>query len=92
MTSKGLLASAMFTALLGGCTTTGRTPLVEDQYLGAAKKATMAAQIIDPAPVYEYLDPPTSGEHSAKAIDRYRKGTVKRPERVSSTASAGGPQ
>lgn len=86
------LAAFVLAGYLAGCTTTGKTALIEDQDLGAAKRATMAAQIIDPMPVYEYLDPPTSGENAAKAIDRYRKGAVKQPERVSSTASTGGPQ
>lgn len=87
MTSKATVAGLALGAFLGGCTTTAADPLVENQYLGEAKSRTMAAQIIDPAPVYEYIDPPTSGEHAAQAIDRYRKGAVKQPERVSSTST-----
>lgn len=77
---------------LAACSTTSKTGFIEDEHLGEAKARTMAAQIIEPAPVYEYLDPPTSGEHAAKAVDRYRKGAAKQPERVSSTASSSGSQ
>jgi type IV pilus biogenesis protein CpaD/CtpE len=52
---------------------------------GEANRQTMAAQVVDPDPQYEYLDPATSGEHAAQAIDKYRKGAVTKPERVSST-------
>lgn len=57
---------------------------------GEANRQTMAAQVIDPDPQYEYLDPATSAERAGKAIDRYRKGTVKRPERVRTTSEVGG--
>lgn len=83
----GAMAGA---ALLAGCSTTSPTGMLEDQTLGEAKAATMAAQIVDPAPQYEYLDPATSGQHAAAAIDRYRKDAVKQPERVSSTSRTGG--
>ena len=54
---------------------------------GEANRQTMAAQVVDPDPQYEYLDPATSGEHAAQAVERYRKGAVIRPERVSSTST-----
>lgn len=54
---------------------------------GEANRQTMAAQVVDPDPQYEYLDPATSGEHAAQAIDRYRRNTVTKPERVSSTTT-----
>lgn len=54
---------------------------------GEANRQTLAAQVIDPDPQYEYLDPETSGDHAAQAIDRYRKGTVKQPDKVRSTDS-----
>lgn len=57
---------------------------------GEANRQTMMAQVIDPEPEYEYLDPATSAEHAAQAIDRYRKGTVKQPETVRSTETISG--
>lgn len=57
---------------------------------GEANRQTMMAQVIDPDPQYEYLDPATSAEHAGQAVDRYRKDKVKKPERVSSTASVSG--
>lgn len=53
---------------------------------GEANRQTMIAQVIDPEPEYEYLDPETSGDHAADAIDRYRNDRVKRPQRVSTTS------
>jgi type IV pilus biogenesis protein CpaD/CtpE len=87
MTTRNVISGVVVAAALAGCTTSGKTGMVEDQNLGGAKASTMAAQIVDPDPQYEYLDPATSGEHAAAAIDRYRKGAVKQPERVSSTSS-----
>lgn len=54
---------------------------------GDANRQTMMAQVVDPDPQYEYLDPETSGDHAAKAIERYRKDAIKKPERVRSTES-----
>ncbi|MGN3975103.1 hypothetical protein [Tsuneonella sp. SYSU-LHT278] len=90
MTIKRSLIALAPLALLGACSTTSPTGMLEDQNLGEAKAATMAAQIIDPAPVYEFLDPATSGQHAAEAVERYRTDTVKRPERVSSTSRTSG--
>lgn len=72
--------------LLGGCVTDGEQPL------GEATSRTLRAQIIDPAPVYEYADPTTSGELAAAAIERYRTDKVKKPDRVktSSIGQSGG--
>lgn len=89
MTFKRWIAAFSLMAFASACSTTSPDLLVESQNLGEAKARTMAAQVIDLAPEYEYLDPPTSGEHAAQAIDRYRKGAVKQPERVSSTSSSG---
>jgi hypothetical protein len=84
-----IIAAGIAAAALSACSTTAKSGSVEDTSLGEAKNMTMAAQIIDPDPQYEYLDPSTSGDHAAKAIDRYRQDRVKRPERVSSTESVG---
>jgi len=73
--------------LLAACSTTQRSGSLEASTFGEAMKATLAAQVTDPAPQYEYLDPATSAEHAAAAVDRYRKDAVKKPERISSTSA-----
>lgn len=57
---------------------------------GEANRQTMAAQIIDPAPDYDYAVPETSGEHAAQAAERYRTDKVKQPVRTSTTKSVTG--
>ena len=49
---------------------------------GEANRQTMMAQVVNPAPYYEDLNPPTSAEHAAQAIERYRRDQVKQPEGV----------
>ncbi len=90
MNSKATILTATGVAVaLSGCSLSSKTGRLEDTNFGEANKATFAAQVIEPDPQYEFLDPPTSGEHAAQAVDRYRKGTVKRPERVRSTQATG---
>jgi len=84
---------ALVLELAAGCTTSSSTHLGADEIgWGEANRQTMAAQIIDPAPQYDYAVPETSGEHAQQAIERYRKGEVKKPERVrtSDVTSGGG--
>jgi hypothetical protein len=59
---------------------------------GEANRETMAAQIIDPNPVYPDAVPATSAAHAGHAVDRYRTDKVKKPERqrTSSTSVGGG--
>jgi hypothetical protein len=57
---------------------------------GEANRQTMMAQVVDPEPEYDTLVPPTSAEHAGQAVDRYRKGAVKQPERVTSTQTGSG--
>jgi type IV pilus biogenesis protein CpaD/CtpE len=52
---------------------------------GEANKQTMAAQVIDPSPVYLNPVPVSSGEHAAQAVERYREDKVKQPDRVATT-------
>ena len=69
--------------LIGGCT-------ANDPGLGDALKSTIAMQVIDPDPVQQTdAVPGGSGEVAAKAAERYRKGTVKQPEAVQTSALAG---
>lgn len=88
MSSRTLLALAVGAAALSACSLSNKTGRIEDTNFGEANKATFAAQVVDPDVEYEYLDPATSGEHAGQAIERYRKGTVKRPERVRSTTTS----
>ena len=74
--------------LLAGCA--ADDGIASASAFGEANRQTFAAQIVDPNPQYEFLDPETSGDHAAQAIDRYRKGTVKQPERVRSTSGGAG--
>lgn len=84
------LALLLPALLLGACSTTSRTGLVEDTAMGEAMRQSMAAQVIDPEPEYASDIEPSSGDHAAQAVERYRKGTVKKPERVRSTATGPG--
>lgn len=87
MNCRALFPLAAAAALaLAGCSTTSNTGMLEDTTMGEALHTTLAAQVIDPDPQYEYLDPATSGQHAAQAIERYRTDKVKKPERISSTS------
>lgn len=83
------------TLIIGGAlalVTTACTPV--DPGFGEAVRYDTAIQTIDPDPVYPEgsAQPGSSGEHAAKATERYRKGQTK-PLRTESTSSAGsGPQ
>ena len=57
---------------------------------GEANRQTMAAQVVDPDPQYDTINPPTSGEHAGQAAERYRNDKVKKPERVKSTQTGSG--
>jgi hypothetical protein len=58
---------------------------------GEANLETMAAQIIDPNPVYTKIVPETSAEHAGQAVERYRTDKVKKPDRIrTSHGSMGG--
>ncbi len=80
---------ALFALLpaLAGCET-----IYEPQasHFGDANRMTMAAQVVDPDPQYDTLNPPTSGEHAGQAGERYRTDKVKKPVRQSSTSGGGG--
>lgn len=76
-------------ALLTGCQYGEGGEIRSASTFGEANRQTMMAQVVDPDPQYEYLDPATSGDRAAQAIDRYRKGTVKQPDKVTSTQISG---
>jgi hypothetical protein len=57
---------------------------------GEANKQTLAAQVIDPLPVYDG-SMESSAQHAVAAQERYRTDKVKQPDRVkTSNAEAGG--
>jgi hypothetical protein len=62
-----------------------------DPGFGDALRYDMAAQTIDPDPVYAEggAQPGGSGEKAAKATERYRKGQTKPVERISASSGSG---
>ena len=57
---------------------------------GEANRQTMLAQVIDPEPQYD-ADATSSANHAAQAVERYRTGKVKEPDRVKvQSANSGG--
>ena len=62
-----------------------------DRGLGEAIKYDMAVQTINPDPVYpeDSAQPGDAGTTASAAAERYRKGTVKPVERITSTSSSG---
>jgi hypothetical protein len=83
--AKAFVAVAATIALTGCAATPATAPLVYEGNWGDANRLTMAAQIIDPAPVYETALAETRGPQVASAIERYRTDRVKRPEKVKTT-------
>lgn len=77
------VAAAVALVLVAGCASAaGPARTTQRDNWGEANRQTMAAQIINPSPDYGDAPMTTSGDHVAAAIDRYRKGQVKKPERV----------
>lgn len=75
-------------ALLSGCATNGQGDPVlgwADNF-GEANKQAIAAQVIDPHPVYDTALAPSSGDHAAQAVTRYRTDKVKRPDRLTTSS------
>lgn len=70
--------------LAGACTP-------NDPTLGGALRTSYAHQVIDPEPQYagEQVEG-GDGQHSAAAVDRYKKGTVKQPRSIRTTSSING--
>jgi hypothetical protein len=81
-TSRRLALLALLTAL-AGCETIYPDP--QASTFGEANRQTMMAQVVDPAPEYATVNPPTSAEHAGQAAERYRNDKVKQPERVSAS-------
>jgi predicted TIM-barrel fold metal-dependent hydrolase len=76
--------------MLAGCL---NEPIAQrDPALGEAVKYNAAVQTINPDPVYPEgsAKPGDSGEHGAKAVERYRKGQVKPVETMQTTSGTAG--
>ena len=78
-------------AALCGCNTVHQNIGSEDPALGEAVKYNSAMQTINPDPVYPPggAMPGDNGDVGAKAVKRYRSGTVKQLEAMSTGTSAG---
>ncbi len=87
MRFKTLIIAVTGAAFLAACET---TPV--DPGLGEALKYDMAAQTINPDPAYPEgsAEPGSVGTTAAAAARRYRTGTVKAVQQVSTSTSAGG--
>lgn len=82
MTIKRIIAIAAVALAVSACTP-------NDIGLGNAARANYAAHIVDPDPTYEGPHV-ANGAQTAAALDRYRKGTVKRPVGVKTTTGGSG--
>ena len=82
MTIKRIFACAAVALTVTACTP-------NDIGLGNAARANYAAQVEEPDP--QYADAMvTNGAQTAAAQDRYRKGNVKKPVGVKTTAGGSG--
>ena len=84
------LALPLLALLLAGCM---NEPIAQrDPAIGEAVRFNSAIQTINPDPVYAQGSalPGDSGEHGAKAVEKYRKGTVTPVETVGTTTSSSG--
>ena len=87
MNSKQLRTAIFAVTCLAAaaCATGSGTDFMADESWGEANRRTMAAQVIDPSPVYDTAIPPTSAQNAVGAIERYRDDNVKEPARISTT-------
>ena len=77
-----LMRMAATAALVFGaaaCTSPGDLKMGQADNWGEANRQTFAAQIINPSPEYDTAVAPSSGEHAAQAVERYRTDKVKQP-------------
>ena len=83
---KMLALVLLATPPLAACVHDGAGTGTPASSFGEANRQTMLAQVIEPDPQYEDATPPASAAKAGQAVERYRKDTVKKPERVSSTS------
>ena len=90
MVMSSRLTLLLLVVMLAGCM---NEPIAQrDPAIGEAVRFNSAIQTINPDPVYAQgsAQPGDSGEHGAKAVERYRKGTVTPVETVGTTTSSSG--
>lgn len=77
---------------LGACNTANTHIGDEDPAFGEAVKYNAAIQTINPTPVYaaNAAQPGSNGETGAEAVKRYRSGSVKQPQPMSTTTVSSG--
>lgn len=88
----GILTIGLAALALSGCASVVHQEASEvDPTFGRALRQNIAAQVADPAPNYDYTNPPASGgERTALAQDRYNKGQVTQPVAQATSAVSGG--
>ena len=80
---RKLVLAALPVFALGGCAG-DEMRIGSASNMGEASRQTFAAQVIDPAPVYD-APADVSGQQVAGAIDRYNTDKKKKPERTSTS-------
>jgi type IV pilus biogenesis protein CpaD/CtpE len=61
-----------------------------DYGFGESTRANIAQQVVDPDPQYEgQIMEGGSGQRGAAAVDRYNRGEVKQPSRMTTTGASG---
>lgn len=84
---RRILVGTVGLLALSACATDGQQSIASTSF-GEANRQTMMAQVIDPDP--QYTQPAQgSGEQAAAAVERYRKGAVKKPDRIHTTNIGG---
>lgn len=94
MSSKRLLILLAPAAALAACNTAQTHIGDESAVLGEAVAYDKAIQTVNPNPVYppNGAKPGDNGQLGAAAVKRYRSGSVKSVEAVSTGGASGGPQ
>lgn len=94
MSSKRLLILLVPAAALAACNTAQTHIGDESAVLGEAVAYDKAIQTVNPNPVYppNGAKPGDNGQLGAAAVKRYRSGSVKSVEAVSTGGASGGPQ
>lgn len=89
--SSRLMLLAPTALLLGACAVDPVTQSYDPGF-GEAQKYNMAAQTIDPDPVYapDGAQPGDNGDKGAHAVKRYRTDAVKDVEMMGTTSSGSG--
>ena len=89
-TLPGGLALIACSTLLAGCLSVEDKEFIgyQDPGFGSANRATYAAQVVNPAPVY---DEPmvSSASRAVDAVDAYRAKEVEEPDTISTTSGLG---